>query len=275
MTVEFSVIVPTFRRPIQLLDAARSVLSQSGVSVQLIVVDDSPEGSAQEAIDTLNDSRVRYIKNPHPTGGVPSIVRNLALSYAEGSYLHFLDDDDIVPEGHYAVVSKAFSDHPEVGMVFGRIEPFGDCPPEQLEHERRYFEDAARRAAACQRLGRRWGFTSQMLFGKALLVCSASVLRRECAVELGGFDPDIRLLEDADFNLRVMREFGAYFLDTVALKYRIGSPSLMHSPNPDPAQLAAEREGHKKMHVKYFKRRGFLEFYALALFSRTILRAAV
>ena len=275
MTIEFSVIIPTFRRPVQLLDAARSVLSQSGVSVQLIVVDDSPEGSAQDAIDALNDSRVRYIKNPNPTGGVPSIVRNLALPYAAGNYLHFLDDDDIVPDGHYAIVSKAFSDHPEVGMVFGRIEPFGDCPPEQLEHERRYFEEAARRAAVCQRFGPRWAFTSQMLFGKALLVCSASVLRRECAAKLAGFDPDIRLLEDADFNVRVMREFGAYFLDTIALNYRVGSPSLMHNPNPDSGQLADEREGHHKMHAKYLKRRGALEFYALALFSRTVLRVSV
>jgi glycosyltransferase involved in cell wall biosynthesis len=275
MTAEFSVIIPTYRRPTQLLQAMTSVLLQSGVTVQLIVIDDSPEGSARETIEALNDSRVRYIQNPNPTGGIPSIVRNLGLPCAEGIYVHFLDDDDIVPQGHYGTVKQIFAEYPDIGMVFGRIEPFGDCPPEQLEHERRYFAAAAQKAAACQRFGRKWGFTSQMLFGEALLVCSASIFRRECALKLKGFDPDIRLLEDADFNVRVMREYGACFVDKVALNYRIGHPSLMHSPNPESAQVAAEREGHRKMHVKYLKGRGAAEFYALALFSRTLLKLAV
>jgi hypothetical protein len=56
------------------------------------------------------------------------------------------------------------------------------------------------------------------------------------------------------------------------LAYRIGSPSLMHSPNPDRSQLDAEREGHRRMCAKYQKERGFLEFYALKLFTRTVLR---
>jgi len=272
MTAEFSTIIPTFRRPKELRQAAMSALSQRDVEVELIIVDDSPEGSARELVESLNDARVKYVLNAHPTGGVPSLVRNLALPHAKGDYVHFLDDDDIVPDGHYFAARQAFNDHSEVGMVFGRIEPFGDCPLEQLEHERHYFRNAARKAAACQWMGKRWGFTSEMLFGRALLVCSAAVLRRECALHLKGFDPTIRLMEDADFNIRMMREFGARFIDKVALNYRIGSPSLMHNPNPDATQLAEEREGRRKFRDKYRKERGDLEFYTLALLSRTVLK---
>jgi glycosyltransferase involved in cell wall biosynthesis len=274
MSVDISVVIPTFRRPKQLVEAAASVLAQSDVNLQLIVVDDSPEGSGRDAVDSLNDSRIRYIKNPVPTGGLPSIVRNMALPYAEGAFLHFLDDDDIVPQGHYTAVKHAFLAHPEVGMVFGRIAPFGDCPADQLEHEKRYFADAAKKAAASRRFGPKWAFTGRMLFDKVLLVCSAAVFRRECVMQLGGFDPEIRLMEDAEFNVRVMRGFGAHFMDRVALQYRIGNPSLMHSPNPDPSQLATERAGHRKMRTKYRKQRGFLEYYGLAFFTRTILKVA-
>jgi hypothetical protein len=49
------------------------------------------------------------------------------------------------------------------------------------------------------------------------------------------------LLEDADFHIRAMREFGAYFMDRTAVHYRIGTPSLMHSPNPGRQQLDEER----------------------------------
>ena len=114
----------------------------------------------------------------------------------------------------------------------GKIEPFGSCPLDQLAHERAYFAEAAMKSATCQVFGPKWGFTGAMLFYKALVVCSASIFRRECVFELGGFDPDIRLMEDADFHVRVMRKFGAHFIQRTAIRYRIGSPSLMHSANP-------------------------------------------
>jgi glycosyltransferase involved in cell wall biosynthesis len=272
MSVEFSTVIPTYRRPAQLLEAVTSVLAQIEARVEIIVVDDSPEGSARAVIDRLNDPRVTYLRNPSPTGGIPSIVRNLAWPHAKGMFVHFLDDDDIVPQGHYVAVREAFAEHPKVGMVFGRIEPFGNCPTAQLEHERHYFADCARLSARCRRFGSRWALIGRMMFDRALLVCSASVLRRDCVIQLGGFDPDIRLMEDADFHIRAMREFGAYFIDRVVLAYRIGSPSLMHSPNPDRSQLDEVREGYRRMYAKYQKERGFLEFYALALFSRTVLR---
>lgn len=270
MPVEFSVVIPTHRRPKELLDALNSVRAQTNVTIEIIVVDDSPEGSARAVIESLADPRITYLKNPKPTGGFPSIVRNLALPHLKGSFVHFLDDDDIAPEGHYAAVREAFAKHPRVGLVFGKIEPFGSAPLVQLKQERDYFTDAAQKAAACQSFGKRWAFVGRMLFDKALLVCSASVIRRNCLVKLGGFDPEIRLMEDADYHVRAMREFGTYFMDRVVLQYRISSPSLMHSPNPSAAQLKQQREGHRKMHDKYLKERGVVEFYSLALLTRTL-----
>ena len=79
-------------------------------------------------------------------------------------------------------------------------------------------------------------------------------------------------MEDADFYARVMRQCGAYFLDQVALRYRIGSPSLMHSPSPEPSQVQQQRQGRRRMQAKYLKERGAVEYYALALFTRTVLK---
>jgi GT2 family glycosyltransferase len=272
VTIEFSVVIPTFRRPRELIEAISSVLRQRGATIEVIVIDDSPEGSAEAAVNGLRDSRITYLKNPSPTGGVPSVVRNIGWPQASGTFVHFLDDDDIVTEGHYAAVKAAFAANPTIGLVFGRIEPFGDGPASQLDHERQYFADAARKAALSGRFGGRVAFTGRMLFDKALLVCSSSVIRRECVLRLGGFDPSIRLMEDADFHVRAMRECGALFLDRTAIRYRVGSPSLMHSPDPTEAQKQGERLGHRQMHLKYRRQHGALEFYALALFTRTVLK---
>ena len=272
MAIDFSVIIPTFRRPSELVEAISSVLRQHGATIEIYVIDDSPEGSAEEAVRGLSDTRITYLKNPNPTGGVPSVVRNIGWPMAKGTFVHFLDDDDIVTEGHYAAVKAAFAANPAIGLVFGRIEPFGGGPTSQLDYEREYFADAARKAALSGRFGPRFAFTGRMLFDKALLVCSSSVIRRECAARLNGFDPSIRLMEDADFHVRAMRECGVLFLDRTAIRYRVGSPSLMHSPDPTEAQRQGERLGHRQMQSKYRKEHGALEFYALALFTRTVLK---
>ena len=272
VSIDFSVIIPTFRRPRELIEAISSALRQHDSTVEIFVIDDSPEGSAEEAVRDLRDSRVVYLKNPNPTGGVPSVVRNIGWPMATGAFVHFLDDDDIVAEGHYAAVKAAFAANPAIGLVFGRIEPFGSGPAAQLDRERQYFADAARNAASSGRFGPRFAFTGRMLFANALLVCSSSVVRRECVARIGGFDPSIRLMEDADFHVRAMRECGALFLDRTAIHYRVGSPSLMHSPHPTEAQKQSERLGHRQMQAKYRRERGALEFYALALFTRTVLK---
>lgn len=272
MSVDISVVIPTFRRPRQLGEAIASVLGQTGVSTEIIVVDDSPEASAQAVVKSVDDARVRYVKNPTPTGGMPSAVRNLGWPLAQGAFIHFLDDDDIVPEGHYAAVKKIFSEHPEVGVVFGRIAPFGDAPEAQLRHERQFFGDAARRALMCSRFGPRWAFTASMLFRRALLICSAGVLRRECVQHVGGFDPRIRLGEDAAFYARAMRQCGAYFLDRVSLRFRVSNPSLMHSITQDQTEAKHLRVARKLTHDRYRAERGAVEFYMLKGFAHTVLR---
>jgi GT2 family glycosyltransferase len=272
MSVDISVVIPTFRRPKQLGEAITSVLGQTGVSMEIIVVDDSPEGSAQAVVACVDNASVRYVKNPTPTGGVPSAVRNLGWSLAQGALIHFLDDDDIVPEGHYAAVMKIFSEHPEIGVVFGRIEPFGNAPETQLRHERQFFSDAARRALLCSRFGPKLAFTASMLFRRTLLISSAGVIRRDCVRRVGGFDPRIRIGEDVDFYARAIRCGGAYFMDRVSLKFRVSNPSLMHSLTPDETEARQLREARQRTHAGYRAERGAFEFYLLKAFAHSALR---
>jgi len=60
LSVDFSVIIPTFRRPNELLEAISSALHQQGVSVEVIVIDDAPEASAEQVVEHVGDPRVVY-----------------------------------------------------------------------------------------------------------------------------------------------------------------------------------------------------------------------
>jgi glycosyltransferase involved in cell wall biosynthesis len=269
---EFSVVMPTFRRPTLLRTAIQSALEQQDVAVEVIVMDDSPECSAEPVVASLGDPRVRYLPNPQPTGGFPSIVRNLGWPKAKGKFIHFLDDDDIVPPGYYAAVRAAFAQRPDVGLVYGRIEPFGDCSKEQLEQEIQYFAESARMSRVCQRLRTRLAFVACLMFQRALLVCSGGIVRRECIEQTGGFDAKLRLREDVDFYVGVMRRFGVHFIDQVGLNYRIGFPSLMHASELSEQEHQQLRQARMHTNYKYMRDHGFVEFYALKLFARGFLR---
>src|SRR5271170_3403582 len=94
--LEVSVIIPTFHREKLVVDAVESALRQEGVTLEVIVLDDSPSGSASKAIEAIDDVRVRYVKREVPSGGRPALVRNEGSRLARGRFLHFLDDDDVL-----------------------------------------------------------------------------------------------------------------------------------------------------------------------------------
>ena len=91
------------------------------------------------------------------------MARNIGWPMAKGTFVHFLDDGDVVTEGHYATVKAAFPTNPTIGLVFGRIEPFV-VGPSQLKYERRYFANAAHKAVLSGRFGFRFALPGECFF---------------------------------------------------------------------------------------------------------------
>jgi glycosyltransferase involved in cell wall biosynthesis len=265
---DFSVVIPTFRRRELLLEAIQSVLKQDGVTVEVIVVDDSPEGSAREAVESLKDSRVRYFQSETPSGGKPALVRNHGATKATGRFVHFLDDDDLVAENYYRDAVATFEAHPRCGVVFGRIQPFSVPDSTDLVHERQFFSSAAKRTRFWSSLGSRWAMTASLLFMPTLLVNSACLIRREHVQALGGYDVNILLNEDVDFFCRAIRAFGCRFLDQVVVHYRILPNSLMHGRTGNDKLIAS----YQRMYARYRETHGAVELLALKIFARTVMR---
>jgi len=90
-----SVLIPTFRRPDSFLRAARSVFrQQNAADVELVAVDNSPEGSALDAFRALSGEAPLPFRWAHaPKPGVAQ-ARNVALALARGRYVAWLDDDE-------------------------------------------------------------------------------------------------------------------------------------------------------------------------------------
>ena len=93
--IRVSVLIPTFRRPESFLRAARSVLAQQGVEgIELVAIDNSPEGSALTAFRALEaDASIPFRWAHEPRPGVAH-ARNAALQLAQGDLVAWLDDDE-------------------------------------------------------------------------------------------------------------------------------------------------------------------------------------
>jgi glycosyltransferase involved in cell wall biosynthesis len=93
-----TVVVPVYDVERWLPESLDSVLGQSGVDLQVVVVDDgSPDGSGAIAdAYAARDDRVRVLHVPN--GGLGS-ARNVGAEHVTGDYLGFLDSDDVLPAG--------------------------------------------------------------------------------------------------------------------------------------------------------------------------------
>lgn len=261
--IDVSVITPTYRREKEVVDAVRSALRQEGVRVEAIVIDDTAEGTAREAVQALGDERVRYQKREIPSKGRPATVRNDGARLAQGRYLHFLDDDDTLVPGALRDLVQALDARPDRGVAIGRVVPFGD-DPDWLHDKRTYFERVARIGASTP--SSLWT-VAHILFLGTLYVNSACMVRRELFEPLGGFDATIPVYEDVDFHMRAARRFGHVYVDRPVLNYRTGKPSLMHDLGKDDTLV---RQSYAIIHRKYKEDHGMLEYLALQLATRLL-----
>ncbi|QHC58455.1 glycosyltransferase family 2 protein [Rathayibacter sp. VKM Ac-2760] len=121
-----SVLIPLHDYALYLPAAAASALGQTGVRVQLVIVDDcsSDDSLAVARAIAAGDERVLVLANPRNLGPVGSVL--VALAVATGEFSWYLDADDVIAPGALARAVAVARAHPSVGMVYGHPLHFTD-----------------------------------------------------------------------------------------------------------------------------------------------------
>jgi len=123
-----SVIIPTKDRPIDLGLTVESILRQSVVPNQVIIVDQSEddeshkrvENSYREACSNARDAvQLDYVQNANISGG--AIARNQGMELARGDIWLFLDDDVVLDFNFVEELLAVYQQHPHVMGVSGII----------------------------------------------------------------------------------------------------------------------------------------------------------
>lgn len=128
--MDASIVITTYRRTEMLAEVLDALTPQfAGHAIEAIVIDNCPGASARATVLKADSDLIRYVHEPR--GGVVN-ARNRGVAEARGTYLIFLDDDEVPCSGWLgAWLAQADG---TTDMAFGRIVPrlLAPCPPELL-----------------------------------------------------------------------------------------------------------------------------------------------
>lgn len=187
MSPKVSVIIPTYNRAVFLECAIKSVLQQTLVDFELIIVDDGSSDNTTEVLQGYKDSRIHVISQ---SNSGRSAARNTGVSASSGDYLAFLDDDDEFLPRKLEIQVDHLDGHPSTGLVAGGYERM-DSKGTLLD-KRRPEPWHANDILSVDVWLRRCPFLLQSV-----------LLRRHWWAVAGGLDPILRQCEDHDLFLRL------------------------------------------------------------------------
>lgn len=132
-TPDLSIVVCTYDRPAHLARTLRSCLDQRntlGLSIELVVIDNHPSGSAGPVCEALADGDAWPIRYLTDLTRNMATLRNRGFSEARGAWLAFIDDDEIAdPDWSDALVGAARETDADI-VVGPRLAAFeGGKPP--------------------------------------------------------------------------------------------------------------------------------------------------
>ncbi len=103
---DVSFVIAAFNAEETVERAVSSALAQSGVTVEVIVVDDCSTDRTRETVSHIEDERVRLIARQQ--NGGPAAARNVGFAAARGRWIAVLDSDDAVyPARLVRMIEKA------------------------------------------------------------------------------------------------------------------------------------------------------------------------
>jgi glycosyltransferase involved in cell wall biosynthesis len=197
---DITVVISCFNYGRYVEEAVDSALRQEGGAPHVIVVDDgSTDPHTLEVLDRL-PSEVEVLRREN--GGV-SKARNAGLERAQTPYAIVLDADDRLAPAALAALRSPLDADPRLGFTYAPMRFFGDwegilwMPPYD---------------------------PYKLLYRHIIgLTC---LMRRELIEDTGGFDPEIRHLEDWELWIHALAHgWRGQRVDAVALEYRKHGPS--------------------------------------------------
>lgn len=190
-----SIVIPTYNRPDLLRRAVESSLKQTYSNIEVIVVDDHSDHDLNALIKEYPS--VKFYQNEDNKGGCYS--RNRGISESTGEFINFLDDDDeLLPD--------------KIGL---QVQKFRESLVDNIGFVTAHTEDnrSGKKVIKTNRVS--GNMYRKLLTGYAISGIETMLIKKECLLEIGGFDDQLKSSQEYDLMIRLSEKYNVDFVDRV------------------------------------------------------------
>lgn len=230
MPPRVSVVIPTYNNAQFITEAIASVVRQSFADWELIVVDDGSTDDTKQIVSALGVP-LRY--HYQPNQGL-AVARNTGLALACGTYVTYLDADDVWEPDNLLTKDCVLRECPDLGGVFSEFCIFDQSGVTHARGMHTMFpffrragvslDDVLTQQRFAERPGGRVSFrlgsAFEGLFRGNFILPTSMVFNRESALQTGTFRPHLRTQQDYEYWLRFSQNHSIAFVDEVLVRYR-------------------------------------------------------
>jgi len=122
-----TIIIPTKNRPKEIIDCLESVLAQSMLPQEIVIIDGGDGYTLKEELNQLYLDKYNIsLKHVNVDVGTAR-ARNVGADHAEGEYIIFLDDDVVLDKDYIKEILRVHQIYPKekIGGVTGKVIQFG------------------------------------------------------------------------------------------------------------------------------------------------------
>ncbi|MEO5333095.1 MAG: glycosyltransferase family 2 protein [Magnetococcus sp. YQC-5] len=220
----FSISIPAYNRAVLLPPLLDSILAQNFDDYEIVIAEDgSPERekirAVVEAYSICHPGLFIYVENATNLG-YDANIRNLC-HLAQGEYLLFMGNDDLLCAGALAKIAAAVLKYPDVGVVLRSYAAF-DGTPDNIVQISRYFANELFFPAGPE--------TSVTIYRRSVVI-SGMVIHRESATSVTTERFDGTLLYQLYLVATILLTKNAVHLPDILVLYRNGGiPDFGTSP---------------------------------------------
>ncbi len=194
--------MPVYNAEKHLAEAIESILNQTYIDFELLIVNDSSTDSSEHIIQTYtsHDPRIKVFNNEHEKGIAGAL--NTAIKHAQGRYIARADADDILHHDRFVIEKKFLDTHPNISIVGSGYTPF---------NSKKVLKSVFHASSS---LSIAWASISNTQF------CHPSIMfRKKIVPHVGTYS--VCVAEDFNFFSRVLKTEKGFNIKKSLLEYRV------------------------------------------------------
>jgi glycosyltransferase involved in cell wall biosynthesis len=206
-----SAIITAYNSEAFIAEAINSILQQTRLVDEIVVVDDGSTDSTGRVVAEFTDQGIKFIQQHHQGAGA---ARNKGVKETSGEFIAFLDADDIWLKDKTRLQIQYLSEHPNAALVSGFARWWN-----VTKGTVRITGKAPRNMKTLRR---------EILVHNVLGNPSMVMVRRSALAKAGLFNEGIRWGQDWELWQRLVKHFDAGFLPEPLTVYRWHKDNLSH-----------------------------------------------